>query len=51
MLETFGWKVLVGIVLSTTVYFLLFRGEFQQMAETRAAAPNGNDDDGLENRI
>jgi hypothetical protein len=48
MLETFGWKILAGILLSTTVYFLLFRREFDQLIAARVTTPAENDDDGLE---
>ena len=39
MFTHFGWKALVGIVISTLVYFFVFRAEFARM--TAAAAQSG----------
>ena len=38
MLATFGWKAIVGILLSTMAYFLLFRGELRAMSGASADA-------------
>ena len=41
MFEHFGWKALLGIVISTLVYFFMFRSEFTDM-EKRAKADAGS---------
>ena len=39
MLEQFGWRVLVGILVSNLGYFLVFRKEFIHLAAQRGALP------------
>jgi hypothetical protein len=38
MFEHFGWKALIGIVISTAIYYAIFRGEFKEMDKRAKAA-------------
>jgi hypothetical protein len=34
MLTNFGWKTVIGILISNSIYFLVFRGEFSRLEES-----------------
>ncbi len=38
MFTHFGWKALIGIIIATVTYYLVFRREFGELARARAAA-------------
>ncbi|MEX2045004.1 MAG: putative Na+/H+ antiporter, partial [Opitutus sp.] len=38
MFTHFGWKALIGIIVATVTYYLVFRREFVALAQARAAA-------------
>ncbi len=51
MMVHFGWKAMLGIVISNAIYLFLFRKEFARLAECQSqqqllvtAAPSGDDD-------
>ena len=45
MLENFGWKAVVGIIISNIVYFLIFRKEFKQIEKNAEKLKNPGTDE------
>ena len=42
MLEHFGWKAVIGILISTAVYFVFFKGDFKALEEQRLKVQREN---------
>lgn len=46
MAAHFGWKAMIGIVVATSIYFLVFRQELAALDQTRRALPAAGKNDG-----
>jgi hypothetical protein len=45
MAANFGWKAIIGILVSNLLYFVVFRGEFSDLAEAAAAQEDRKQED------